>query len=52
MTMARLFSIEMPADETVGVGDQRRVLGERYTDDGVGFRVRAPVALIGRLRAA
>jgi GTP-binding protein HflX len=28
------------------------VLGERYTDDGVVFRVRAPLALIERLRAA
>jgi GTP-binding protein HflX len=28
------------------------VLGERYTDDGVVFRVRAPLALLEKLRAA
>jgi len=28
------------------------VLGERYTDDGVVFRVRAPLALLERLKAA
>jgi GTP-binding protein HflX len=32
--------------------DSCEVLGERYTDDGVVFRVRGPLALLERLRAA
>jgi len=32
--------------------DTCEVLGERYTDDGVVFRVRGPLALLERLRAA